>query len=604
MNFNEQQKQAIETNAPAVACVAGAGSGKTSTLVARIARLINDGVDPKGFVVITFTNAAAGELTRRLQAHFDGSESPPGTWRNGVGYCGTLHGFLLRLLSQDGNLVGLPAMISVFDDDQREAIAQQVMDELRSKSSLKKVLELLPRADLIRPAPGAMRTRDELVAIEYHAKLRRAGLLDFDAILAYGLDLVKAMSCRDALSGVREWPFTHLFVDEYQDSGTVDAAIYQAMPCPSKFMVFDPDQAVYSFRGGDVRNCLQMLEDPGVEVVKMEENYRCAAAIADAAQRLVEHNTFRYPKRTFSRKRGGAVHAEAFVAPGGELAFVTRELTRDHRGGGNDSPAPSDELLETAILARTHKIAQQFAEHLAGLGIPVARRERPEAPADWRLAKLALTVAANPYCDVAALRLVNELRGPAEAKRVAAEAAKLMTYALDVWMPGDFSMSRLFAHCGLSQDSMGRISAAAWDLPQGWTPNDVLAALRAGDGREQSDKPGVTICTFHAAKGREWDTVFVVGAEEGLAPMLRKDSNLEEERRLFYVAMTRARKRLVVTRCEARPAPFGAGVMRPSERSRFIAEFGGEQPVGNGSATLNKSPYSLAEGIGHTGEQL
>lgn len=566
--FNDRQRAVLDSKAALLLCVAGPGSGKTHTLVGKVRKLVDEVGHPERIVVVTYTCAAAGEFERRLGMR--------------LGYVGTLHGFMLRLLKDRGALVGLPPSLSVVDDDQKAGIVETIVEELKSKASERGVAELLEREDLVHVATGTALTREEIVAVEYHRRLRRAGLLDYFTILHYGLKLVSTYP--DAFAA----KYDHLFVDEVQDSSDVDFAIYEALRASTKMMIGDPDQAIYGFRGGNVRNVLALSQDKGWETHSLEANHRSLRRVCEAAHHLITSNAGRFPKLMTPAGDGGAVIVERFHMPIQEMSFVAGELVAK-RGPGQSNVEPNKLATHggAAVLARTNRQARAFADHLKAMGIPVAERKIEKDPEDWRRAKLLLTVLANPWCDVAFHQYVALRDGKAAAKAMKHRAAVEMKPMFKLHMPTasmfgveyGLSIPAMLAREGISLESGAKIHAAVSVLNErgDWGYADLVVMLSAKEeGREIG--AGVTVTTFHSAKGREWDTVFLVGCEEGVIPSGRADADVEEERRLMFVAMTRAKTRLVITWCDARPQSRGPnlppGPMEPREPSRFIKEAG------------------------------
>ena len=251
-DLNAEQLAVVHSYAKLICCVAGPGSGKTHTMCARISKQIADGADPKSFLIITYTNAAADEIQKRIGTQYR------------FGYIGTLHAFLFRLLSLRGNNIGLPSSLSIIDEDAKEGIIESIIEELGVKASVKNVLPLLKNADLITMPTYARAksfTKPQLCAIEYHARLRRSGLLDFDTILFYGERLINKIVEKVA---TEVWPYDYIYWDEGQDGSDEDFRILEAAPCEFKFIIGDPDQSIYGFRGAKPENisklCLQEIE--------------------------------------------------------------------------------------------------------------------------------------------------------------------------------------------------------------------------------------------------------------------------------------------------------------------------------------------------------
>ena len=327
MTLNQEQQAVVDSPAKKLLCIASAGSGKSTVLCARIARLVADGADPAKFLVISYTVAASRVLQERL-----------GDIK--LGFCGTLHAFSLKLLMQHGSLVGLPKTISVCDEETAQSLLESIMSEMGCKTPMKQMIPLLKLAALIQPVKGMSRSKQELTVIEFHSRLRESGLLTFDAILFYAERLIPKM----------DWQFTHLFIDEANDCAVEDWALYDVMPCEDVFIVGDPDQKIMGFRGAcDIfeKRCLQFMNPSAHQSEKMQEhttmpfkapesgyrvfvlasNYRCRAAIAEAAQRLILHNDGRFPKETNPIHPGGSISVTRCETPAAELALVLNKVT-------------------------------------------------------------------------------------------------------------------------------------------------------------------------------------------------------------------------------------------------------------------------------------
>jgi superfamily I DNA/RNA helicase len=561
--MNKFQIAAVLSSAPRRAVVAGPGSGKTTTLVGAIAAKCREH-GPKSVLCLTFTVAGAQEMLSRLTA-LPAARGGPVT---GLGYCGTLHSFLLRLLRKNYKLAGLPKSLAVVDEEAVEKMLTRIMSDMGSRSSLKKMMEIISDPILIFGVKGSVHTKEGLVVSELHRQLRFNGLLTLDALLVYGLALLK----NPAMS----FPFQHLFVDEVQDSGDLDFEIYQAIPCETKTIVGDPDQSIYGFRGAKPENFTRLVQqDKEWQVHCLESNHRCREAIATAAQRLISINEHRIAKVTRAVYTGGTVGCTACDSPATEQSVV---------GGLVNSFVNqlSEGASEVAVLCRTNRMAQEFATHLKAIGIPVAAAVRQELPADWGTAKLLVAALANPSSDMAWLALVQSLEGEGAAGRVRVNAAMSMSRVSDEigklsakWFVRDLpSLSAMLSHESRERlhDACRELSAAGeWDMA------DLSAYLHSGE-RTEERKPGVHVGTVHSAKGREWSVVVMVGMEEGSFPQAKKDTDIEEERRLCFVGITRAKLALHFTWCQARPQSRGPnlppGPMEPRAPSRFLQEAG------------------------------
>jgi DNA helicase II / ATP-dependent DNA helicase PcrA len=425
----------------------------------------------------------------------------------------------------------------------------------------------------------------------YYDDLRAAGLVDLDSLLPEFLRMLHEdplryvgqdpeEDCDGVVSEIRE-EFTHILWDEMQDSAEVDWRICHALPIANKFMVGDPDQAVYSFRGGRVDMMMNEAVAPGVEVIKLEENFRSHSEICAAANKLIEHNEGRIAKRTISVKgEGGWVESlRPSMNEGEEIARVASKVK---------------ELLETAvlrflpsdiaILARTNALCRAYERTLEACHIPVAKRAETTMPKDWPLARALVELMANPSNDTLAYFALVQLytrdgltplaaRKEAHTKRRAAEHVGLsLNEFAKICLIHDVGV--LFALYKITAETCMLVTERITQLPAGATMLDLALAMNGRAEEKAEEGEGVTVCTMHAAKGREFDVVFIIGAEEEITPGGRKDANIEEERRLFYVAATRARERLYVAWSGSRVQPFGRKEIVPHRPSRFVKEMG------------------------------
>lgn len=560
MKFTDAQTAAINSEAEKTLVVAGAGSGKTEVLVQRIIRLIQLHTPLDGIVVITFTNEAAHEVRRRLATRL-GHEVK-------LGYIGTLHGYCLRLLQKLGAPLGYPGRITVLNEEQADELLKQAAAMMNYRGTFKTLSAL---RDNWAGYQGPARTEDIVVGA-YHRLLKQNGSVDYRLILSEALALTR-------MAGIKLPMIAHLLVDEFQDSAAIDWDLYCAFKAATMFLVGDPDQAIYQWRGGDVELILMLANDPRWRAIYLQENFRCAQSICRSAQALITNNMRRVPKQTISaRDAAGAIDVQGPFANGDqeEMAMV-QDVARVIR----EAVAPPNEV---AMLARTNAIVDQLIKLAEAFALPVNKRQ--PMPADWRFATLTVDMLVNPINDLVfsfwldeSLKLhghtPNERREAIQNYRDAAAVNNLpLCRAVlkheDVPMldAGNF-MLWMMKH-NVSAESMELINKTVAELDQ---PSlaEISLALTRDNAPKLSHGAGITITTMHAAKGREWGHVYIVGADQNLVPGQRKSMDVEAERRLFFVAVTRAKDVLNIS-CAHERKPEHSFKPVATDPSQFIAE--------------------------------
>lgn len=605
MNLDVQQSKAVLSDAKTICVIASAGSGKSRTLVARVKRLVADGVDPARICAITFTNAGAKVMNERLNYRLQ--EQPPETLAEyrgmkpddrkiKLGWCGTLHAFCLRLLQQHGSLIGLPSKISVMDEDAATEALEETARKLRYKpktqdelrDTVKRMLEIYPRI------PDHFPGKAEMVALEYLQQQRVTGEFDFDTILAAAWWLLKQK--RDLIQ------FDHLLWDEVQDSAGIDFDISEAMGVANTFMCGDDSQSIFAFRGAEVERFIGIAKYSDAVLLNLSTNYRSDSNIISAAQRLIEHNTNRIPNKMVARPEAdkGSVEVIACDNAGAELAQIANVLTPltqlprpvCHCGDymtphGDSSHKPVEMFTEPnptiAILWRTNNQAESCRKHLEGLGFklkqkPVAVRDGPDAAAG----RSVLGFLSNPWSDRAALRMIKMNGGDAaKAQQQATERMESVAGTLNTQLglqhgglDGQWVLEGFGTFLGnlLPAVSQARVwlMALAGTIAAPFTLGDLMAAATERD-EPQPEGDGIHVGTFHSYKGMEADTI-VLGGCEAESWEAKNGVDVAEERRLFYVGITRARNRLVMTWAKERPCSFAVWKREPKTRSRFITE--------------------------------
>ena len=629
--LNPAQREAVEYPAGPLLVLAGAGSGKTRVLTARIAHLITQqGVPAQRIFAVTFTNKAAGEMRTRV-AQLLGAD-PRGLW------IGTFHSLSARLLRREAPLLGFGPNFTIYDSDDSEALVKRLLEarQLSPKAYPPRTVHAV-----ISSAKNRMLTPEELgaradsplvkVAADIYAEvgpaLKQANAMDFDDLLLHPLALFREHPERLAYWQDR---FQHVLVDEFQDTNAAQYLLVKqlAKRHGNLCVVGDDDQAIYGWRGADVRHMLAFQNDfPGTKLVRLEQNYRSTQVILDAANGVIAENTARLGKTLFTEKKGGApVVLLAAADERDEAEWLASEFARR-----SSEDVAYDEM---AILYRTNAQSRPLEEAFRFRGIPYRligavsfyeRREIKDLLAYLRL-------IANPADDEAFLRIVNvPRRGIGDAslavlgrmalaqrtpmlhtarsasgmtelrpnvRQALAGVADLVDRLREAVGQADpaTALETVLATTGYEQylaeegaEGMERIEnvrelvagAAAWAEVQdpetfeggtGGSPVEryLTQAALVTPADEDRDVPGVTLLTAHMAKGLEWPVVAIAGLEDGLFPLSRAaddPSGIEEERRLCYVGLTRARERLYLSWARTR---YRNGRLELAERSRFL----------------------------------
>ncbi len=628
--LNPAQREAVEHPGGPLLVLAGAGSGKTRVLTARIAHLITAlHVAPQRIFAVTFTNKAAGEMRTRI-GQLLGAD-PRGLW------IGTFHSLSARLLRREAPLLGFGSNFTIYDSDDSEALVKRLL-EARQLST--KVYPPRSVHGVISSAKNRMLTPEELgaqldtplikVAADVYAALgpalKQANAMDFDDLLLHPLTLFREHPERLAYWQDR---FQHVLVDEFQDTNAAQYLLVKhlARQHGNLCVVGDDDQAIYGWRGADVRHMLTFQNDfPGTKLVRLEQNYRSTQIILDAANGIIAENTARLGKTLFTEKKGGAlVTLLSSADERDEAEWLANEFARRAADG-------EAEYEGMAVLYRTNAQSRPLEEAFRFRGIPYRligaisfyeRREVKDLLAYLRL-------IANPADDEAFLRVVNVPRrgiGDAslavlgraaaawqkpllEATRRAGSVSDLRPNVREALSGVAALLDRLreavgqadpataletiLATTGYEQylaeegaEGMERIEnvrelvagAAAWaevqdaEAAEGTgTPVErylTQAALITPVDEDQNE-PGVTLLTAHMAKGLEWPIVALAGLEDGLFPLGRsteQPGGVEEERRLCYVGLTRAREKLYLSWARTR---YRNGRLELAEPSRFL----------------------------------
>jgi len=598
--LNPEQRAAVELPAQSALILAGAGSGKTRVLTTRIAHLISTGqASPHGILAVTFTNKAAKEMMTRLSAMLP--INTRGMW------IGTFHGLCNRMLRAHHREANLPQTFQILDSgDQLSAIkrlmkAMNVDDEKYPPREMQWFIsgnkEQGLRASEVEAYDAYTRRKVEIFA-EYDAQCQREGVVDFSELLLRCYELL----ARNA--SIREHyqeRFRHILVDEFQDTNPLQYRWLKLLAGHHNvlFAVGDDDQSIYGFRGATVGNMQELLKDFHVEnVIKLEQNYRSHANILDAANALISNNSNRLGKNLWTAENGGE-QLRVYEAANDvdEAGFIVDEIKQLKSEGIN--------LKEIALLYRSNAQSRVLEHALvsAGLSYRVYGGLRFFERQEIKHALGYLRLMQNTDDDNALLRIINfPTRGiGARSIEQLQESAKMNNTTL--WdaaaraggkvsafvglieslrsatseLPLPEIVDHVLLHSGLIphyQNETGAkkreaterlenlnelVNAAALFVHE--NEDDSLtaflthASLEAGEHQAGDQDDALHLMTVHAAKGLEFHTVFITGLEEGLFPHQNSqnvDGGLDEERRLMYVAITRARRRLYLTFAQSR----------------------------------------------------
>lgn len=619
-NVTDPQRAAITHIEGPLLVLAGAGSGKTLAITRRIAHLIEAGVPPSSILAITFTNKAAGEMKERVAR----------LTRNADVWLSTFHSFGARLLRQHAERLGFTRSFTIYDTtDQLDCIKEAmraleidttqwrppaIAAHISHQKNMMTPLEELAGGDLF----------DQIVYkvfARYRETLQTNNALDFDDLLLMPLRLFQEHP--DVLAYYQN-RFRFVLIDEYQDTNRPQYLLAKKLSEGHRNICVtgDPDQSIYRWRGADIHNILNFEEDfPGGEVVKLEENFRSTGKILEAASGLITHNRHRKDKRMWTRNGDGELVRIVFVADERHEAKVVARRIRNEIDEGR---AASD----IAVFFRTNALSRSLEYAMIDQTIPYTivgsveffrRREVKDViaylrvrnnPADSTSLERVLNIprrgigqkslaALKEYAWRAGAPLMHALREhgavPGLTRRVHAGIESFLEIIDALSDAPDSPVAPLFRQTlELTQyenylaqtesrreadriDNVNELVSAALDFdlrnPEG-TLSEFLeeVALISDTDKWEQDEPRVTLMTMHSAKGLEFPVVYIVGVEEGMLPHQRSidsDDEIEEERRLLHVGMTRAMEQLTLLHASARTTFGGA---EPRLPSRFLQE--------------------------------
>lgn len=609
-NLNKEQIEAVKTIDGPVLVMAGAGSGKTKVLTTRIAYLIEEGIPSYNILAITFTNKAAAEMRDRV-SNLIGDVSS---------FIGTFHSLGVRIIRENHDILGLPNNFTIIDSDDTNTIIKKLLKEMNLDSKQYSPSYLRNRISFIK---NQMLTDGELdrlfntpmdkVVVEvyhrYNNKLKTSASVDFDDLLLLPVNLFKER--KDILEYYQD-KYRYILIDEYQDTNPVQYKLSVMLSNKYKniFVVGDMNQSIYAFRQADFRNISNFEKDfKGAKVIKLEHNYRSTNNILSAANEVIKHNTERKDLKLFSDNGDGVKikYMRAYDEKH-EIALVIDEIKHLLSEGYKNE--------DIAILYRTNAQSRAIEDVFLAKGIPYKvfgsyyfynRKEIKDLISYLRL-------IYNPHDEISLRRVINtpkrgigesaiaaieerakqqnismfdalETRKELEFKEIIEDLIKRseslsLTELIDEVLERSGMKKELESSKALEDEirlenlmEVKSITASFEERTGSANLGDFLeeVSLIADISNHTEDGDVVTLMTLHSAKGLEFPVVFLVGMEEGLFPhnMSLMENNLEEERRLCYVGITRAKERLYLTNAKRRMLYGKENMNIPS---RFISE--------------------------------
>jgi DNA helicase II / ATP-dependent DNA helicase PcrA len=663
-SLNEKQREAVLATEGPVIVLAGAGSGKTKTLITRIAHLIQTGVSPSSILAVTFTNKAAAEMKHRVEHVLRSGNNPllntrwAQPWMGFSSYMpevSTFHSFCVKLLRSEAAALGFTRPFVIYDDDDQLSLLKKVLEEFdinsknanpkRFKGSIDQLKCQATGPEEMDPSDFFGPFGDQLQKVyrRYQEVLRSNQAFDFGDLI---VEAYKLLRDHPAVLAKYHEHFRYLMVDEYQDTNRAQYLLVNLLAKKGRNLcvVGDEDQSIYKWRGADIKNILDFKKDyPEAKIIKLEQNYRSTQTIINAASAVIRNNKSRYDKTLWTANEAGEkIQWAQLPDERGEADFVGREIQkwlRKHHDGS---------FQDVAVFYRSHAQSRALEECFRRLRIPYRivggvgfyeRREIKDALAYLR-------VLVNPDDSISLLRIINvPARGigkttiekveqfavgrrlslfaglrkmleegakelPPSASKKLAEFVRLLDSFRDLATRSQ--VSEVFHHildatgyvaelkAENTDEAKGRIqNLEEFDTViqffeedakrRGLGPQDGLlqgflnqVTLEASllDKNEESPTGSVSMMTLHSSKGLEFPLVFLVGCEEGIFPSRGSIDEegfdaeaIEEERRLCYVGMTRAKRNLFLTNAQVRRI---YGQVQVAAASRFLFEIPGE----------------------------
>ncbi len=620
-SLNPSQREAVEHIDGAMLILAGAGSGKTKTLTARLAYLVGEvGIDPANTLTLTFTNKAAAEMRERALKLMPNSLSYPPL------LC-TFHKFGLLFLKFHIEKLGRSNAFVIIDSDDKKRLLRSIAKELKSELNIAFIASEISKYKNSILSPEVVLEKAELpdykqiaaIYAKYQANIEENNLVDFDDLLMLSY---KILSENDELRRETSKRYRYIMVDEYQDTNELQFQLLQLLASEHNNLcvVGDDDQSIYGWRGANIRNILEFADNfSACKTVKLETNYRSTQPILQAANTLIEHNSTRLGKKLTSHKgEGQEVKLLHSLDESMEARAIARAIKNLLESGANPD--------EIAVLYRINALSRSLEEGFGkeGLSFKLIGGMRFYERAEIKDLISYLRVLSNPHDDFSLLRIINKpKRGIGKASieklqkaaydagsslfgyiktslhdQLGSVASKKVFTALGKMVedietlqeeihhsPGNFitlfeERINFKNHYAPMPDGFERIlnidefygyfRDAVMKNPE-LSLDEFLNDISLQSDQDQIEENAITIMSIHAAKGLEFEHLFVIGLEEEFFPLLGEGTNMEEERRLGYVAITRAKSDLTLCYVDSR---FYKGRRKMIDKSRFLGEAG------------------------------
>ncbi|MGE5551488.1 MAG: ATP-dependent helicase [Bacteroidota bacterium] len=606
--LNDAQRAAVVSTAPVLLCLAGAGSGKTTVLTRRVAYLHQtQRIGTSNMLCLTFTRLAGKEMKERIMRLVGEQEGKKL-------FCNTFHAFSVAVLRDWGKRIGIEPNFSIYDPEDRESILGGIIADFGGRTTLKKVLDRFEHCQDVNEERAKF-PEECRVLEEYGYRLRQNNAVDLDRLI----DLVNKLWTQhpDVLQHYKR-TYTHVFVDEFQDTNDEQMRLLELLHPDNIFFVGDDYQAIYGWRGARVEFIIELpAYRPDCEVVKLEDNYRSTHPIVAAANAVIGHNAHQTSKTLRAHRDGQPVSVKVLPDVAEEAGQIIRDI-RDLHGSGDVAS-----YRDIAVLARTNAHVERLRWYLDMAYIPttlVSEGDDPFKKPDIKGLMAWMDIMTNnrdsvnlqralafpqefiPYIafqqikldalrrEVSVLDAVFDSALASKFREVAGRigerlksceqgtASELLGILID-----ELGVRKMYEEKGLTnrmQDANRAYAAMLrWEdskrvLGEECGVRAFLKWLRYRDVQEkliQEHQDAVRLMTVHAAKGLEFPAVFVAGVADGVFPSKRA-LDIEEERRLFYVALTRAKDYLTVT-CPQTVEGWG-GKPLVAGQSKFLAEMG------------------------------